>query len=84
MQGSHTLKAGYFHYATEHPQSNFDNQGITFGQDTNNIFDTTFGFANAATGVFSTYVQNPRVEEGDFKAYNREASCRTTGRSRAT
>ena len=73
VQGSHTLKAGYFHYSTRHPQSNFDNQGITFGQDANNIFDTTFGFANAATGVYSTYVQNPRVEEGVFRAFNREA-----------
>jgi hypothetical protein len=72
VEGSHTLKAGYFHYSTEHPQSNFDNQGITFGQDANNIFDTTFGFANAATGVFSTYVQNPRVEEGAFRSFNRE------------
>ena len=60
------MKAGYFYYYAFHPQVNFDGQGINWGQDTSNIFDTTFGFANTATGVYASYIQNPRVEEGVF------------------
>jgi hypothetical protein len=73
VQGSHTLKTGYFVYSTDHRQSNFDNQGINWGQDTSNIFDTQFGFSNVATGVYASYIQDPRVEEGRFRELNREA-----------
>ena len=46
---------------------------ISFANDANNPLDTTFGFANAAIGVFSTYAQTSRWAEGAYLAVNHEA-----------
>ena len=52
--GSHTLKAG-FYYLDSRSRRNTGNPvgAIQFNNDTSNPLDTTFGYANAAVGVFS-------------------------------
>ena len=39
---------------------------INFGNDSNNPLDTGFGFANAATGIFSSYSQQAKFIEGNW------------------
>jgi hypothetical protein len=39
---------------------------VNFGNDANNALDTGFGFANAATGVFTQYLQASRFIEGNM------------------
>jgi hypothetical protein len=57
--GSHSSKAGFYFQHSYKPQSLFAsfNGRINFANDSNNPFDTSFGYANAATGVFNTYTQ---------------------------
>jgi len=57
--GAHTAKAGFYYQHSWKPQSPFAsfNSQISFIDDSNNPFDTNFGYANAATGVFNTYRQ---------------------------
>ena len=44
---------------------------VTFGNDANNPLDTTFGFSNAAVGVFSLYSQASKLPEGRWIARNK-------------
>jgi hypothetical protein len=59
VAGRHTLKGGFY---TTHSLKAQQRQGwqgtITFGQDTSNPLDTSYGYSNAALGVFSSYAQN--------------------------
>jgi hypothetical protein len=58
--GSHTAKLGVYYQSSWKAQSSYSayfNGLIYFGDDPNNPFDTGFGYANAATGVFNTYQQ---------------------------
>src|SRR5262245_15805019 len=76
VMGRHTMKAGYFntHSFKAEQATGSDSFGtIGFGQDANNIFDTTYGFANAAIGSFASYGQAQNYVEGDFVYDNREA-----------
>ncbi|PYQ95716.1 MAG: hypothetical protein DMF97_16545, partial [Acidobacteria bacterium] len=53
--------------------ANLSFQGyVNFGNDTNNPLDTGFGFANAATGVFTQYLQASRFIEGSMIYNNTE------------
>src|SRR5262249_43520706 len=75
VRGRHTIKAGYFntHSFKAEQATGTDSFGtIGFGQDSNNIFDTTYGFANAAIGSFASYTQAQNYVEGDFVYDNRE------------
>jgi hypothetical protein len=45
---------------------------INFGNSTNNPLDTGFGFANAATGVFTSYSQASKLVEGNMIYNNTE------------
>ena len=45
---------------------------VNFGNDTNNALDTGFGFANAATGVFTQYLQQSKLIEGSMIYNNTE------------
>ena len=76
--GRHTLKAGYFNthsYKAEQATGADSFGSISFSQDTvgTNAFDTSFGFANAAIGSFSSYSQASNYIEGNFVYDNREA-----------
>src|SRR3954451_4224390 len=76
VMGRHTMKAGYFntHSYKAEQATGADSFGtIGFGQDANNAFDTTFGFANAAIGSFASYAQAQNYIEGNFVYDNREA-----------
>jgi len=76
VMGRHTLKAGYFNthsYKAEQATGTDSFGTIGFGQDANNAFDTTYGFANAAIGSFASYAQAQNYVEGNFVYDNREA-----------
>jgi hypothetical protein len=57
--GSHATKFGVYFQHSYKPQSIFGefNSRINFADDANNPFDTGYGYANAATGVFNRYTQ---------------------------
>jgi hypothetical protein len=72
--GSHTIKTGYYHFRSYQRRGQGAILGtINFQNDTNNPLDTSFGFANAALGIFSSYSQLSRWGEGAYLAKNREA-----------
>ena len=78
VMGRHTLKTGYFNthsYKAEQATNDQPFGAINFQQDTvgTNPFDTSFGFANAATGAFSQFTQASAYVEGNFVYDNREA-----------
>jgi hypothetical protein len=73
VTGSHTIKGGYFYANTVQTRGSGNITGdISFGNDTNNPLDTSFGFANALLGVFSSYQQVSRWGEGAFTGINHE------------
>jgi hypothetical protein len=59
IRGSHTFKAGIYFQHSSKPQTDFamHNSGINFIDDVSNPYDTGFGYANAAIGVFNIYQQ---------------------------
>ena len=77
VMARHTIKGGYYYNNSFKAQNvgaggiaNLSFQGfVNFGNDTNNILDTGFGYANAATGVFTQYLQASRFIEGNL-VYN--------------
>ena len=74
MAGQHTLKTGYYYFRSLQRRGAGNVTGnISFANDTNNPLDTSFGFSNAAIGVFSTYTQTSRWAEGAYLAINHEA-----------
>ena len=73
IAGRHTFKAGYYSNRAFKPQNTGAGGGgggtlfqgqINFENNTNNPLDTGYGFANAATGVFTDYVQSSKLIEG--------------------
>jgi len=74
VRARHTIKAGYYYNHSFKAQNvgaggiaNLSFQGfVNFGNDTNNVLDTGFGYANAATGVFTQYIQASRFIEGNL------------------
>jgi hypothetical protein len=73
VTGHHTLKGGFYRTHSLKAQQRQGWQGtITFGNDSTNPLDSTFGYANAALGIFSTYTQNSKYIEGNFVYTNLE------------
>jgi hypothetical protein len=78
--GSHTSKAGFYNNHSFKAQNtgaggvaNLGFQGyVNFGNDTNNALDTGFGYANAAVGVFTQYLQQSKLIEGSMIYNNLE------------
>lgn len=72
LAGAHTIKGGFFlnhsrKAQTLGVQGSFNFWGtVDFGQDPVNPLDTGFGFANAATGIFSSYTQQSKMLEGNY------------------
>ena len=76
------MKAGYYYFRSLQRRGAGNVTGnISFANDTNNPLDTSFGFANAALGVFSTYSQTSRWAEGAYLAVNHEAFVQDNWRS---
>ncbi len=74
VTGSHTVKSGYYYFRSYQRRGQGNIYGaISFANDSNNSLDTSFGFANAALGVFSSYSQLSRWGEGAYLAINHEA-----------
>jgi len=79
VMGSHTFKTGFYNNHSLKRENNVlggTNFGtISFSQDTVGVnpFDTGFGFANAAIGSFSSFIQASAYVEGTFNYDNREA-----------
>ncbi len=72
--GRHTTKAGFYNnhsYKAQNTSSLFQGQ-VNFGNDTNNTLDTGFGYANAALGVFTQYLQRSQMIEGSMIYNNTE------------
>ena len=74
VMARHTVKGGFYLNHSYKAQNvgaggiaNLTFQGyVNFGNDTNNTLDTGFGYANAATGVFTQYLQASRFIEGNL------------------
>jgi hypothetical protein len=72
--GSHTAKLGVYYQSSWKGQSNFAtfNGAIVFIDDPSNPFHTGFGYANAATGVFTNYSQASRYAYPEWVYKNLE------------
>ena len=72
--GSHASKVGFYFQHSFKPQSIFAsfNGLINFADDANNPFDTGYGYANAATGVFNSYTQASKFAIPEWRYKNFE------------
>jgi hypothetical protein len=72
--GNHTSKAGFYAQKSLKDQSGFGaaNGLIEFTEDNSNQYDTTYPFANAATGVFRFYDQASIYPIGQYRYWNVE------------
>jgi Carboxypeptidase regulatory-like domain len=72
--GPHNFKFGMFWQNSFKPQSSFANNNgqYDFSDNAQNPFDTQFGFANAATGVFNSFNQASGYIIGDYRYNNVE------------
>ena len=72
--GRHTMKSGFYNtHSYKAQQRGGWNGTITFANDNNNPIDSTYGFANAALGIFSQYTQASKYVEGSYVYNNTEA-----------
>lgn len=76
LKGRHTFKTGFYNthsYKAEQIGNNAFGV-LSFQQDAvgTNPFDTSFGFANAAIGSFSSYLQAKKYVETESVYYNSE------------
>src|SRR5229473_6164733 len=72
--GQHTFKFGGYLQRSRKDQSSFANfnGSFDFSDNTSNPFDTQYGFANAATGVYSTFTQASQYALGQYRYWNIE------------
>ena len=86
--GRHTIKAGFYNNHSFKAQNtgaggiaNLTFQGyVNFGNDTTTHSIRGFGFANAATGVFTQYLQASSSSKATWSTTTRSSTSRTTGR----
>jgi hypothetical protein len=80
VMGRHTFKGGFYNNHSFKAQNtgaggiaNLSFQGfVNFGNATTNALDTGFGYANAALGVFTQYLQASKFIEGNMIYNNTE------------
>ena len=70
----HATKFGFYYQNSFKPQSLFSpfNAAINFADNTANPFDTGFGYANAALGVFNSYTQASKFAIPEWRYNNIE------------
>jgi hypothetical protein len=70
----HVLKAGIYVQRSRKDQTSFANSSgdINFGDSSSNPYDTGFGFANMALGVYSSYTQASQYATGRYRYTNAE------------
>jgi hypothetical protein len=83
VMGSHTFKAGFYNNHSYKAQNvgaggsdaaNLSFQGyVNFGNSSTNALDSGFGYANAALGIFTQYLQASKFIEGSLIYNQREA-----------
>jgi hypothetical protein len=80
VAGRHTMKAGFYNNHSYKAQNtgaggvqNLSPFGyLNFGNDSNNALDSGFGYANAALGTFTQYLQQQKFVEGSMIYNNTE------------
>ena len=74
VAGRHTLKGGFYNnHSFKAQNTGVQFQGtVDFNNDTNNLLDSGFGYANAALGVFTRYQQTEKFVEGSMIYNNTE------------
>ena len=86
--GSHNTKFGVYYQSSYKPQSIFAsfNSQINFIDSSINPYDTDFGYANAATGVFNTYTQANKyaLPEWRYKNFEWYAAGQLEGQQRGS
>jgi Carboxypeptidase regulatory-like domain/TonB-dependent Receptor Plug Domain len=70
----HTFKFGLYMQKSIKDQTSFGafDGAYNFGDNSNNPFDTGFGFSNAATGVYNTFSQAANEINGQYRYWNIE------------
>jgi hypothetical protein len=70
----HTFKFGYYQQKSIKNQTSFGafDGNYNFGDNSNNPFDTGFGFSNALTGVYNTFSQAANMINGQYRYWNIE------------
>ena len=74
VAGRHTFKGGFYNnHSFKAQNTGVSFQGtVDFNNDTNNLLDSGFGYANAALGIFQRYTQAEKFVEGSMKYNNTE------------
>ena len=74
VHGKHVIKTGIYVHRNRKDQTAFvPTEGIyNWGDSSGNPFNTGFGFANAATGVFTSFTQANRPANGEYRFTNLE------------
>ncbi len=74
IANSHSFKFGGYWQNSFKPQSSFANNNgqYNFSDNTNNPFDSQFGFANAALGIYNTFNQASAYVIGKYRYNNVE------------
>ncbi|MDE3165235.1 MAG: hypothetical protein KGN36_05465, partial [Acidobacteriota bacterium] len=70
----HTFKFGLYMQKSIKDQTSFGafDGNYNFGDNSNNPFDTGFGFSNAAMGVYNTFSQAANMINGQYRYWNIE------------
>ena len=78
--GQHLLKTGLFMQRSRKDQTSFanNNGNYDFGDNPNNPYDTGFGMANAAIGVYSSFSQANSYINGQYRYWNIEGFVQDT------
>jgi hypothetical protein len=73
VHAAHTIKAGYWYgHLVQIRGTGAITGSISFANDTANPLDTSFGYANAALGIFDSYSQASNWQEGANTQINHE------------
>jgi hypothetical protein len=76
----HTLKFGMYLQKSIKNQTSFGafDGSYNFGDNSNNPYDTGFGFSNAAAGVYNTFSQAANEINGQYRYWNIEGYAQDT------
>ncbi len=74
VKNQHVIKAGLYIQRSRKDQTSFANANgdINFGDSSSNPFDTNFGFANMALGVYQSFTQASKYATGLYRYTNVE------------
>jgi hypothetical protein len=78
--GRHLLKTGIFMQRSRKDQTSFANSNgnYDFGDDASNPYDTTYGIANVAVGVYRSFNQANSYINGQYRYWNIEGYVQDT------